>query len=248
MKKPKNNKFSLNPIILLRDSMVEFKTYFIKILIISAVVAIPGSLLRVTTFDNGVTDFSVVASIAGLYASLALYFAFFNPQKTKKNSWPKIYVQSSGRFLSYMGVTIVQGIVALFAILGLFLPILSLAGVVSNVFAVAGIVMGLLAAWLLVRISLAAVITATTELGIIISLRASWLATKNRFFIILLDWVIIFTLVILLSGITLSGVYALPVLANNQFVFALINGILVSLILPIVIAYTVQIWNRIRLA
>jgi hypothetical protein len=37
-----------------------------------------------------------------------------------------------------------------------------------------------------------------------------------------------------------------PVLANSQFALAEVNGILISFILPIIIGYSVQIWNRIK--
>jgi hypothetical protein len=248
MKNTKNPKISLNPFSLLKDSLQEFKTYFFKLLIISAIVAIPGSLLRITTFDNGVTDFSILASIAGLYASLALYYALANPQRTQKDSWAKLYVSSSGRFLPYIGVTFIQGLIALIVILGFLLPILSFAGVITTGFAIFGVVIALVFSWLLIRLSLAAVITSTTQYGVATSLRASWLATKKRVIKLFFAWVFILALIIVLSGIILSGVYALPSTVSNPYIIAIINGILASFILPILISYSVHIWNRIKLA
>ena len=246
MQKTSKKPFSLNPISLLLDSLRDFKAQFVKILLVSAVVAIPGSILRVITFDNGVTDFSIVASIAGLYASLALLYAFAQPAKLKKNSWAKTYVESSGRFLPYLGVTILQGAVALVSILGLLVPVLVISDVVSPVFGLFGVAAGLITLWLLIKLSLASVITATTPLGVLAALRASWLGTKKHFWPLLFAWMCILVAIIVVSGIILSGVYAMPTFANNQLIIALVNGILVSFILPVVIGYAVHIWNRIK--
>lgn len=248
VKTTKTNKLSLNPFSILIDTLRDFRSNFVKILLITAIVAIPGSVLRVATIDNGVTDFSIIASIAGLYTSLALFYGYSDLNRLKKNSSSKTYVEASGRFLPYLGVTILQGLVALIMVLGLLLPVLVLSEVVAPAFGLFGVVVGLVALWVLVRISLASVITATTEFGVNSSLRASWLATKKRVFKLIADWLVILVLIIVLSGIILSGVYAISVLANNQFIIAIINGILVSFVLPIVIGYTVNIWKRIKQA
>jgi hypothetical protein len=246
--KKKTTKLSLNPFSLLRDTLQDFRSHFVKILIISAVVAIPGSLLRVATIDNGVTDFSIVASIAGLYTSLALFYAFYNIKQLNKNSWSKTYVAASGRFLPYLGVTILQGLLALIAVLGLLLPVLVFSGVVAPAFGIFGVAIGLIALWVLLRVSLAAVITITTEFGVNSSLRASWLGTKKLVLRLLLDWVVVLLLGVIISGLILTAVYAVPPLANSQLAVALINGVLVTFSLPIVIGYTVHIWNRIQQA
>ncbi len=248
MSKKSTAKLSLNPFSLFSETVTFFRLHFGKLLIVSAVVAIPGAILRVTSFDNGVTDFSIVASLAGLYASLALLFAFYNPQKTKTLSWSKIYVTASGRFLPFLGVTILQSLVGMFVILGGLLPVLYFAGVVAVPFAFIGMLFAFIALWLLIRLSIAGVVVATTNMSVITSLRASLLGTKKRFWILFFDWLVIFLLATILSGLILRLVYLVPALGDNQLVVAGVNGILVTFLLPVILGYGVCIWRRIQAA
>ncbi len=248
MNKKTTIKVSLNPFSLLGETVSIFRAHLSKIFLISAIVAIPGSILRVTSFDNGVTDFSIVASLAGLYASLALLFAFYYPKKTKTTSWVKIYITASARFLPFLGVTVIQSLVGMFVILGGLLPVLYLAGVVAAPFALVGVVFALLALWLLVRLSIAGIIVATTEMSVITALRASLLGTKKRLWILFFDWLVIFAIATLLSGIVLRAVYMVPALGDNQLIVAVVNGVLVTILLPIILGYGVCIWQRIQAA
>lgn len=246
MAKKVSNQISLNPFRLLAETVVEFKNHFLKLLLISAVVAIPGALLRIISFDNGVTDFSVVASVASLYASLALFYAFYNATELNKNSWAKIYVRASGRFLPFLGTTILLSLVALFAVLGFLLPVLFLADIVSIFFGIFGIVLGLVATWLLIRLSLAAIITATTEFGVLTSLRASWLGSKKRMWMLLFDWIVLAAILVLVSGIILRIFYSIAALSTNQVALALVSGVLAAVLLPVTIGFGVKLWQRIE--
>ncbi len=248
MKKNSPTKLSLNPLSLFAETVLVLKNNLSKILIISAIVAIPGAILRVTSFDNGVTDFSIVASLAGLYASLALLFVFNNPTNLKHTSWTQTYIASSGRFLPFIGVTIIQGLVGLFVVLGGLLPVIYLAGVVALPFGLVGAILCLIAVWLLVRLSIAGIIVASTDLSVISSVRASWLGTKKRFWVLLLDWFLIFTLVVIGSGIFLRIAYIVPAIGENMIALALVNGVLVTIFLPIVLGFGVGIWKRIQAA
>ncbi len=186
--------------------------------------------------------------MAGLYASLALLFAFYYPKKTKTTSWAKIYITASARFLPFLGVTVIQSLVGMFVILGGLLPVLYLAGVVAAPFALVGVVFALLALWLLVRLSIAGIIVATTEMSVITALRASLLGTKKRLWILFFDWLVIFLFATLLSGIVLRAVYMVPALGDNQLIVAGVNGVLVTILLPIILGYGVCIWQRIQAA
>ncbi len=248
MSKKTTTTLSLNPFSLLGETLSIFKANLAKILLISGIVAIPGAILRITSFDNGVTDFSIVASLAGLYASLALLFAFYNPKNIRSQSWSNIYVTASRRFLPFLGVTIIQSLVGMFVILGGLLPVLYLAGVVAIPFALVGIIFALLALWLLIRLSIAGIIVATTEMTALTSLRASMMGTKKRWWKIFFDWLVVFVLATIISGIILRIVYMVPSLGDNQIVLACVNGILVTILLPVLLGYGVCIWQRIQAA
>lgn len=248
MSKKTTNKPSLNAFSLLAETFTIFKVNLGKILLISAIVAIPGAILRIASLDNGVTDFSIVASLAGLYAALALLFALYNPKKTKALTWSKIYVTASGRFLPFLGVTVIQSLAGMFVILGGLLPVLYFAGVVALPFALVGVLFAFIALWLLIRVSIAGIIVATTEMSSITALRASLMGTKKRFWILLFDWFTVFLLATILSGLILRLVYLVPALGDNPLVIAGVNGILVTILLPIVLGYGVCIWRRIQAA
>jgi len=243
MKHP--NKASLNPFTLAGDTITVWKLRFWRVVLLSAIVAIPGSVLRIVQIDS-TTNASIVTTLAGMYLSVALTWAFLYEKDLMKLRFAQIYTKSSGRVLSFLATSVLFSLVALPALMGVFVIVLSIAEQIPPAFIVFGLLVLLISGYFMVRFSLATVLVVQNEISAINSLRLSWQVSKGYLLKLTLAWTVIIVAIIILSGAVLSLLGLITFMRENDYALALSNGVLLTFILPVFIGYSVQIVRRLE--
>ena len=243
MKHP--NKASLNPFTLAGDTITVWKLRFWRVVLLSAIVAIPGSVLRIVQIDS-TTNASIVTTLAGMYLSVALTWAFLYEKDLMKLRFAQIYTKSSGRVLSFLATSVLFSLVTLPVLMGVFVIVLSIAEQIPPAFIVFGLLVLLISGYFMVRFSLATVLVVQNEISAINSLRLSWQVSKGYLLKLTLAWTVIIVAIIILSGAVLSLLGLITFMRENDYALALSNGVLLTFILPIFIGYSVQIVRRLE--
>jgi hypothetical protein len=235
----------LNPISILKSSCNTWAKSFWKIFILTAVVAIPGSYTRILAFDS-VNDASIIASIAGLYLTLALTYSFINEQKLLENRFTKLYVLSSSRFLPFLFASIIFSVLALPAIFGVSLIILAISIPLSPLFIVLGAVLILVILYLMLRFSIATVLVVQNDITAINAFRLSWQVTNKKQIGLAISWITIILLSAIISVMVLSASDYLLSAAENVYIQVAVNALLLIFVLPLFIGYSVEIAKRLE--
>lgn len=239
------NKKSLNPFSLIADTCRYWGKYTWRIIFLTAIVAVPGSFLRQVQFDS-INDASIIASLAGLYLSIALVWAFFNEDELKQHKFPSLYINSSSRFLPYLLCSIFFVITIMPIVFGIMIIILALSGQVPMYFVLLGAALGLLELYLVVRFSLATTLVVQNKISAFNSMRLSWEVTKGSVLKIAFAWGVILVVIVIFSGLLISAVELIEFFRENIYAQAAINGLLLTFLLPLLIGYGVQIVKRIE--
>ena len=235
----------LNPISILKSSCNAWAKSFWKIFILTAVVAIPGSYTRILAFDS-VNDASIIASIAGLYLTLALTYSFINEQKLLENRFTKLYVLSSSRFLPFLFASIIFSVLALPAIFGVSPIILAISIPLSPLFIVLGVVLILAILYLMLRFSIATVLVVQNDITAINAFRLSWQVTNKKQIGLAISWITIILLSAIISVVVLSASDYLLSAAENVYIQVAVNALLLIFVLPLFIGYSVEIAKRLE--
>lgn len=235
----------LNPISILKSSCGIWAKSFWRIFWLTAIVAIPGSYTRVLAFDS-VNDASILASIAGLYLTLALTFAFLNQPKLLENRFTKLYVLSSSRFIPFLFASIVFSVLTLPAILGVSLIILAISVPLSPFFIVLGVALILVILFFMLRFSIATVLVVQNDITAFNAFRLSWQVTKKKLVSLTLDWMFIFIITIIIAGIVLTAADYFLSAANNVYIQVSVNALLLLFVLPLFVGYSVEIAKRLE--
>lgn len=238
-------KTSLNPITILKSSYNLWRKNFVKITLATVIVAVPGSFIRVYQFD-GVNDASIITSFAGLYLCVMLIWSFFNIDQIKKNSFLKLYILSSARFLPYLFASLLFAIICMPALLSVLLIILAVSTQIPWAFSIFGVGIILAILYLVIRFSLATTLVVQNDITAFNAMRLSWQISKGRIVMIGLSWLVALGLVVVLSGVIFSLINLISVLASSAFVQLLLNGILLSIFLPLFVSYGVELVKRLE--
>ncbi|MDQ5943663.1 MAG: hypothetical protein QG675_431 [Patescibacteria group bacterium] len=236
---------NLNSISILKDSCAIWAKSFWKILFMTAIVAIPGSYTRVLAFDS-VNDASIIASIAGLYLTLALTYSFLNDQLLVKNRFTKLYVLSSGRFLPFLFASIIFSVVTLPAALGVSLIILAISVPLSPLFIVLGVGLIVLCLYMMLRFSVATVLVVQNDITAFNAFRLSWQVTSKNLIRLFIAWAFVLIISVAISGIVLTGADYFLSAANNIYIQVAVNALLLLFVLPLFISYSVEITKRLE--
>ncbi len=243
MNKP--NKVSLNPFTLAGDTLTIWKLRFGRVVLLSAIVAIPGSILRIVQIDS-TTNASIVSTLAGMYLSVALTWAFLYEKDLMKLRFSQIYTKSSGRVLSFLATSVLFSLVTLPALMGVFIMVLSMAEQIPLAFVTFGLLVVLISGFFMVRFSLATVLVVQNDISAINSLRLSWQVSKGYFLKLTLAWAVLIVAIIVVSGAILSLLGLITFMRENDYALAISNGVLLTFILPMFIGYSVQIVRRLE--
>jgi hypothetical protein len=211
----------------------------------TAIVAIPGSYTRVLAFDS-VNDASIIASIAGLYLTLALTYSFLNDQLLVKNRFTKLYVLSSGRFLPFLFASIIFSVVTLPAALGVSLIILAISVPLSPLFIVLGVGLIVLCLYMMLRFSVATVLVVQNDITAFNAFRLSWQVTSKNLIRLFIAWAFVLIISVAISGIVLTGADYFLSAANNIYIQVAVNALLLLFVLPLFISYSVEITKRLE--
>lgn len=238
-------KSQLNPFSIISSSVKTWRNNFWKILLATIIVTIPGSFIKVFQFDS-VNDASIVASIAGLYLCVALIWSFFNLSAINKNSFLKLYILSSSRFLPYLFTSVLFAIVCMPAIFSIMLMVLSVSLQIPWAFSIVAIFTLIASIYLAVRLSIAPILVVQNDITAFNALRLSWQVVKGNIIKITFAWAVALFGVIVISGIIFTLVNLNQFMASSAFVQLLLNGILLSLLLPLFIGYGVELVKRLE--
>lgn len=243
--KSNSKSISLNPISLIIATCKYWRLNVWRIIFLTAIVAIPGSVVRVLQFDS-VNDASIVASVAGLYLSVALTWVFFHESDLKKYRVPTLYVRSSSRFLPFLLTSIYFALIAMPVMLGIMIIILALSTQIPMYYTYIGGLFSLAAMYFVVRFSLATTFVVQNELSSFNAMRLSWEVSAKNSIKLAFAWGSIILLIILASGLLLSGAEQITFLRENLYAQVLLNGLLLTFFLPLFIGYGVQIVKRLE--
>lgn len=229
---------------IVRASLSFYKQNFIKLSSVASIVLLSSSVVKAYDQNSSTnSDIVLILYVAGLFALVALIWVCFNAEKVKRVPLSQIYVSSSARFLPLLLVSIAQTLMSLLAIVGGFVFLLATAAGLGWWLAVIGGVMILLSIWLLVRYSLAGLLVVGESVSGRTALKRSRELTK-KFFWRLLGSYVGFVIVIGFScGLVLEIFVRLPVLSKIWFFQGLVNGILLSIVVPLMVIFGYQLYQ-----
>lgn len=236
---------SLNPLSLANDALTIWKLRFWRVVLMTAVVAIPGSVLRIVQLDS-TTDAGIIASLAGMFLTVALTWSFLNEKDLMKLRFTQLYVKSSSRILPFLLTSVFFTLTILPGLLGVFVIVLSIAGQIPLGFVVFGVGILMLSLYFMLRLSLATVLVVQNSISAISSLRLSWQVTKGYSLKLALAWAAILLCIVVVSGGILTLIGFIKFMSQNDYALALSNGVLLTFLLPMFVGYSVQIAKRLE--
>jgi len=238
-------KVSLNPVWVLLAGIKLWRIKFWRIVWLTLVIAIPASVIRVVQLD-GVNDVSILATLAGLFLTLTLTYAFLHEQELKKSRFTQLYVLASSRFLPFLFDTILLSLLSLVIFLGVFVIILALSTQIPQALALLGIVIIVTTLYFLVRFSIASILVVQNDITAISAMRLSWQLTHKNLWRTSFAWLVILFSIVIFSGLIFTIVDIASGYNTNQMVLVALNAVILTLILPIFIGYGVEITKRLE--
>lgn len=236
-----NRKIGL--IAIYRKAWATFRGNFWRFMMVSTVVLLTSSIIK--AYDVSVSqnsDVALILYVASLFTFAALVWMNFNA-KSKGMRFDRIYVASSSRFLPLLLVSLMQMLMAGLAIVGVFIFLLSTAAGLGWWLAVVGAVLIGVALWLLVRYSLAGIVVICQPISGPAALKTSRRLTKNSFWRLTGAYISFFLLIGLFAGLALELFVRLPKISQIWFFQGLVNGILLSLIVPLMVVFAANIYQ-----
>lgn len=240
-----NRKIKLNPFRLLAESWKQYRKSFMRLWLVAVVVAVPANLLRLTS-QSATIDLSYIGSIAALFMLIALLLLILGKEQKADQSLVALYNQASASFLRYVGLTLVEAIIAIPLALSFVLLVVAL-GIrfdMWQLLSIASLVAMVFFAFIFTRFSLSPYILIDQQLSVWKSLRASWRITKKRFWKIFAGYIVILALVLIVSGVVIELSNFLPFISQNDLGNALVSGLVASLLLPYLLVYVGKIYAK----
>lgn len=218
---------------LLLNSLRFYKQNFWRFTRVAALVVLLSSIIKAyDVAHSNSNDLALVLYLAGLYVFLALLWLNFNHSKATALKISQIYRQSSGRFLPFLAISLLQGLMSLPLIFGFFIIIVAIAVRATPLLILPGALLVLLSIVLLVWYSLAGLIiveeSSTTSLK---ALKTSRKLVKGNFWELIGDYVLFIIVLGLGSGLILQLVTVIKPLSTSWFFQGIINGLLLTVIL-----------------
>ncbi|MBI2798208.1 hypothetical protein HYX70_02820 [Candidatus Saccharibacteria bacterium] len=244
--KPVIEKIKLNPFKLLVQSWQRYRKDFVRLWLTAVVASVPASILRLTG-QSGTVDLSYIGSMAGIFMLIALLLVVLERETNARQSLVALYNQASGSFLRYLGLSIIEAVIAVPLIVSFVLLVLALGVQFSfwpAIVVAAAVGLGFFA-YIFTRFSLSPYFLLDSNITVWRSLRSSWRMTKKRFWKILGGYVVILLIVITISSGTVQLLNMVPLFRQNDFVNAIISGLLASLLLPFLLVYVGKIYDRV---
>lgn len=206
-------------------------------------VALPVAALTILQAEGSTGDFGLTMAFAWSFTIIALIIYSYTKKSLPNHKLTNIYSLASGRFLQYLGVTLV---LIAFAVPGVFgwlaiLSILGQQGISALLLLVACLAAISLSIHLLIRFSLAQVITVGEKQTVYQSLLKSSRATKhNRLRIFIGFFALLLVIFIIANGIQI--LLSLKQSVNeNVIINNLIYVLEATVFLPVIYVYQVKI-------
>lgn len=243
MSKKTKSKLRIKPFALIATSIKEWLRNFNDYTKLVLVVAIPVAILTILQSDGNMGDFGLTMAFAWSFTIIALIIFAYGKKVLPNAKITTIYSLASGRFLQYLGVTLVLVALVLPGVVGwlAIIPLLSQQGSSALALLILSLVGIGLSGHLLVRFSLAQVATVGAQKSVYQSLKNSSELTKGNRLRIFFGFLTILLVVFLIA----NGIQILLSLNQsiNQNIY--INNILyvleASVFLPVIYIYQVKI-------
>jgi hypothetical protein len=233
----------LNIFTLYKQTFREWLKNFNSYTKIVLVVAIPVAILTVLQADGNTGDFGLTMAFAWSFTSIALILLASNGKTPLKEKISTLYSAAGGRFLQYIGVSLVLILMATPGLAG-WLGIVSAlggSGTSALYLIIAGLAGIIISIYLLVRFNIAQVITVAESKSVMQSLKSSFKLSKRHFWGMLAGYVIILLGVFLLA----NGVQLLlsirQSINENIYINNLVYVVEATIFLPIIYIYQLKL-------
>lgn len=233
---------------LYKNSFKEWKNNFNNYTKITLVVAIPAAVLGALQTNGVLSDYGQVLAVAWAFVFISIIFYAYRRSELKKNTIGIIYTSASGRFLQFLGVSLVLAVFALpffLGLIGLFfsLPVLNLPPVIFLPISLGGLI---LSGYLLSRFGIAQIIAVAGNYTISESLKMSTKITKkNRWKIFFGALLLIIFYLVLLTAIQFLLNLNKSV-AQNQYISNIIYVIEACVLVPTFFVYQTEIYKELN--
>lgn len=234
---------TLNIFVITKTTLKFIVANWKKLFLLTLIVTLPASLFRAVQLDS-TTDASLVATFAGFFLTLTLYWCFAENFKLSKTKIVKAYVLASSRILPFILATIIISLFTLPIIFGVLIFVLAFSAQISLWFGVVGLAMIFFGLYILVKSSFITTIAAVETSSAFTALQLSWAITKGNFWKVLFSWIYLFTVLVVLSGIILTPVLRINVVSQNDYLQAIISGLLLIIFLPFTIGYITNLYKN----
>jgi hypothetical protein len=217
---------------------------FGKLMLITAIVAIPVGLLRSSS-----ADYSILGSVAGLFLLIALTIVSLDTKAMAK-SLAQIYNQASANYLRMIGVMLLLTVVFVPAMMGLSMAILIIGQQISlwPLLGAFSLLVSVFFSYLLVRLSLTGIALIDMNLSVAAAARLSLRLSKKRFWRLLGSYTLVLFVLFFVSGLSIQLLLLIPFVQTSDVVVNLINGVLLTLLVPVLIRYVVSNYQAIQKA
>lgn len=219
------------------------KAHFVKIFLLTAIVAIPISLLRTQV----TVDLSVVGSVAGLFLMIALIVVSLD-DKNLQLKLSAIYNQASIHFLRIIGVLLLLTVLFVPAMMAVSVAILVIGQQIGPwpLLALLALIVAAFFVYFLVRLSLTGIAVVDQNVSVFQAARISLGLSKKRFWRLFGSLMLVIFTVLFASGLIIQLLLLVPIVQTNELLINLINGLLLSALLPIFTKYIVTIYQTIK--
>lgn len=233
---------------LIKLTTATYRANFWQFSRVAAVVVVASSLIR--TYDSAHSNSNDVALflyLAGLYALVALFWLNYQPSALKRKI-SQVYVASSARFLPFLNVSILQGLMSLPLVAGLTIIILGISLGLTIFISLAGAVLVAISIILLVWFSLAAAAVLDKTRTSIAALRQSRRLVRGNFWRVLLDFVVFFISFGLAAGLITELASLIPTLGRSWIFQGLVSGAVLSAFLPLFSIFLYNVYQSFTVA
>ncbi len=233
---------------LYRETLFGWKKNFNSYTKIALVVAIPAAILGVLQNDGYLGDYGLTLGIAWAFVFITIIYFTIHGSKLRNVKLATAYTTASGRFLQFLGVSLILALFALPIFLSLFglflsLPIFNLPPII---FLPLSVFSFLISSYLLARFGIGQVISVAEEQSVIQSLKlSSEITKKNRWkiffgtFLVILVFLIILTAIQFLLGINQS-------VAQNRIVSSLVYIVEASVMAPLFFIFQAEMYRELN--
>ncbi len=230
----------------IKDSIMEFKNDWRIYFLTAAIVFIPSSFVRqYTASSSGANDYSLVLFLVAIMGLLALFWRV-RYRSSKKQRIRELYVLASRRYLPFLLISVIIGVLLIPFTLGFLLVFLTAAAGQSILFLLGGVLVIALCVYVSVRLSLSIVAVVDEKNNWRAGIKLAWKLSKGRVWYLTWAYLIYFIGIGLGAGLIISLTAIIPIIGTNSFFTGLVNGLVASVTIPLLVIYFSNLFDNLN--